>query len=145
MNKNPGPLSPRMASVQADRLHSVVGDLATAFARAKQAYIKEFPLCPRPIVTCGWRSNEEQARLYQQGRTTPGPIVTHAQAGQSKHNKSPSEALDIGFLDEDLELDWTAQQFREFARLMKAENELIIWGGDWPGKKRDRPHFQLGR
>ena len=38
------------------------------------------------IVTCTYRSNEEQAELYAQGRTKPGRIVTNARPGQSKHN-----------------------------------------------------------
>jgi peptidoglycan LD-endopeptidase CwlK len=38
------------------------------------------------IVTCTWRSPEEQEALYAQGRTRPGKIVTNARAGQSAHN-----------------------------------------------------------
>lgn len=40
----------------------------------------------RLLVYCGLRSNEEQDRLYAQGRTAGGKIVTHAKAGQSFHN-----------------------------------------------------------
>ena len=38
------------------------------------------------LVTCSLRSNEDQAVLYAQGRTTPGNIVTNARPGQSAHN-----------------------------------------------------------
>ena len=38
------------------------------------------------IVTCTYRSFAEQNTLYEQGRTTPGAIVTNAQGGQSAHN-----------------------------------------------------------
>lgn len=38
------------------------------------------------LLICTYRSNEEQARIYAQGRTTPGRIVTRAKPGQSKHN-----------------------------------------------------------
>lgn len=38
------------------------------------------------LITCTFRSNEEQARLYAQGRTTPGAKVTNAKPGQSMHN-----------------------------------------------------------
>ncbi len=38
------------------------------------------------LVTCTYRSLSEQAALYAQGRTKPGPIVTRAQPGQSAHN-----------------------------------------------------------
>jgi hypothetical protein len=36
--------------------------------------------------TLGTRTFAEQAKLYFQGRTTPGPIVTNAPAGSSLHN-----------------------------------------------------------
>lgn len=38
------------------------------------------------LVYCTLRTLEEQTRLYEQGRTTPGPIVTYAKAGESAHN-----------------------------------------------------------
>lgn len=38
------------------------------------------------LITCTWRSGEEQEALYAQGRTKPGKIVTNARAGQSAHN-----------------------------------------------------------
>ena len=41
---------------------------------------------PVPIVIVqSFRSAAEQARLYAQGRTAPGPIVTHAKPGTSYH------------------------------------------------------------
>lgn len=54
------------------------------------------------VVICTYRSEEEQARLYAQGRTAPGRIVTNAKPGKSKHNvtlpgtKTPAaEAYDV--------------------------------------------------
>lgn len=53
------------------------------------------------LVTCTYRSNDEQARLYAQGRTAPGRIVTRAKPGKSKHNvvdvqgKPHAEAFDV--------------------------------------------------
>jgi peptidoglycan LD-endopeptidase CwlK len=38
------------------------------------------------LVTCTLRSVEEQAELYEQGRTKPGPKVTNAKPGSSAHN-----------------------------------------------------------
>lgn len=38
------------------------------------------------FATFGMRTFAEQAKIYFQGRTTPGPIVTNAQAGMSCHN-----------------------------------------------------------
>lgn len=143
MSNNPGPLPLKMAQNEAIRLSQLQHELAVAYAAAKQLYISKFPDCPRPYITCGYRSNEEQARLYAQGRTTPGQIVTHAKPGTSKHNSNPSAAFDVGFVDATLELDWTNQQFREFAALVKAQNSRIVWGGNFKSFK-DLPHFQLG-
>jgi len=53
------------------------------------------------IITCTFRSPEEQNRLYGQGRTSPGAIVTNAKGGQSAHNymlpngKFASKAYDV--------------------------------------------------
>ena len=38
------------------------------------------------IVTCTSRTDAEQAALYAQGRTAPGPRVTNAKPGTSAHN-----------------------------------------------------------
>ncbi len=38
------------------------------------------------LVTCTYRSNQEQEDLYAIGRTKPGRRVTNARAGQSPHN-----------------------------------------------------------
>lgn len=57
--------------------------------------------CITFITTCTYRSDAEQAALYAQGRTAPGPIVTNAKPGHSKHNikgadgRPASEAFDI--------------------------------------------------
>ena len=40
----------------------------------------------RTIVTSGRRTIAEQDKLYAQGRTAPGNIVTKAKGGQSPHN-----------------------------------------------------------
>lgn len=53
------------------------------------------------LVTCTFRSDEEQAKLYAQGRTAPGRIVTNAKPGKSKHNRTTpqgdpaAEAYDV--------------------------------------------------
>ncbi len=38
------------------------------------------------IITSTYRDADSQTALYNQGRTTPGNIVTNAKAGQSFHN-----------------------------------------------------------
>lgn len=79
----------------------------------------------------GYRPNERQAELYAQGRTTPGPIVTNAKPGQSKHNVFPSCAVD---------LESATPGGLAFAGKMAAAVGLE-WGGSWKSLV-DPPHFQ---
>lgn len=57
-------------------------------------------------IIFGYRSEEEQARLYARGRTVPGDVVTWAPPGRSKHNREPSEAVDIAPWPIDWEDTW---------------------------------------
>lgn len=99
------------------------------------------------VVTGGFRSKEEQNRLYEQGRSTAGNIVTNAKGGQSYHNfglafdfaiKKPSGAI-IWDMDYDGngngKSDWL-----EVASLAKGIG--FTWGGDW-SKFPDYPHLQM--
>lgn len=107
-------------------------------------------------VVYGHRSNEEQAALYAQGRTTPGPIVTWAKPGESKHNTSPSLAVDVApFFNEIKGLDWNDEA--AFARLAgfiqgvaATKGIKVRWGGDFDSdgrtkdeRKTDFPHLEL--
>lgn len=90
------------------------------------------------VKTSGYRSFKEQDALYAQGRTKPGKIVTYAVAGSSYHNYGLAQ--DVAFLVNgkvswDEKMPWN---------LLGKEGKLfgLEWGGDWKGKKRDRPHFQ---
>ncbi|OGX86373.1 M15 family metallopeptidase [Hymenobacter glacialis] len=99
-------------------------------------------LTGRPIITECYRSPERQEELYKQGRSKPGPIVTYKRGGESKHNKLPTPALDVAFILPDGEVSWSGLLLSKFARLMKAADARVRWGGDWPGFK-DRPHFEV--
>jgi len=62
------------------QLHPQVQELCNQFiAKCKEQGIKV-------IITSTYRDNEAQTKLYNQGRTTPGKVVTDAKAGQSMHN-----------------------------------------------------------
>ena len=50
-------------------------------------------------IISGTRTYAEQDVLYQQGRTTPGPIVTNAPPGYSNHNFGI--AFDLGIFNAD--------------------------------------------
>ena len=88
------------------------------------------------IVTDTFRSFAEQDKLYAQGRTSPGAIVTHARAGQSFHNVR--RAVDICFKDERGKPVWNGpwDLYGETGR-----EAGLVWGGDWHSLK-DKPHVE---
>ena len=91
------------------------------------------------LVTQGLRTWEEQDRLYAQGRTAPGDVVTKAKGGQSYHNFGL--AFDIVVLDAIGKADWDTSHpgWAQAGALGKSAG--LEWGGDWKGFK-DLPHFQ---
>lgn len=68
-----------MASRSLDDLLPIVAAKARAHIAACKAEGIDL------LVTCTYRDPAEQARLYAQGRTAPGKIVTNAKPGQSFH------------------------------------------------------------
>jgi peptidoglycan LD-endopeptidase CwlK len=116
--------------------------LTEAYNYAETEFVKRHPDKAVPLLTCTYRSNEEQTKLYNQGRTTKGKIVTHAKAGESPHNFKPSFAFDIGFSKGKV-MDWNSTLFTLFAGILKERYiETVTWGGDFKEFK-DRPHFEL--
>ena len=132
------------AKVQAARLAQAIPSLRAAYEQALARWVGDpvLRLAGLPIVTECYRSPERQNELYAQGRSKPGPIVTYKRGGESKHNKLPTPALDVAFLLADGEVSWSGLLLSKFARLMKAADARVRWGGDWPGFK-DRPHFEV--
>lgn len=113
----------------------------------KKAYLKaeaEFNSknTTKVFLTATHRSNEEQERLYAQGRTTAGKIVTNARAGQSKHNRKPSDAFDIAFRKPSGRLDWSNRNFITFNQIISRIEPRIKWGGNFKSIK-DLPHFEI--
>ena len=96
-------------------------------------------------VIGGYRSIEEQQRLFCQGRNIPecrglykpGPIVTNARGGYSSHNFGI--AFDIGIFQGSRYLP-ESPKYNEVGQIGKSIG--LEWGGDWTAIK-DRPHFQL--
>lgn len=119
-------------------LHS---ELVTAYEAACIKFKELYPNDPQPFLTYTYRSDEEQTRLYAQGRTVKGAIVTNAKAGESPHNFNPSFAFDIAFVTMGRKLSWDKKLFKKFADIVKEIAPSIEWGGDW--KFLDVPHFQL--
>jgi peptidoglycan L-alanyl-D-glutamate endopeptidase CwlK len=99
------------------------------------------------VVTEGFRSVDEQNRLYQQGRTTSGNIVTNAKGGESYHNyglaidfalKTPS-----GNVIWDRQYDGNRNGKADWSEVVEMAKSLgFQWGGDWVQFK-DYPHLQM--
>lgn len=99
------------------------------------------------ILTCTYRSGDEQNRLFAQGRTRPGAIVTRARAGQSAHNftvngKPAAKAFDIVIMVNG-KPEWTGKH----PNWKKAGEIGMRLGLNWYGRPgapfREMPHFQL--
>lgn len=90
----------------------------------------------------GNRTWEEQAKIYAQGRTAPGKVVTNAKPGYSNHNYGI--AVDMGVFKAGKYLDASspseAEAFHRKAAQI-AEKYNIEWGGSWSSFK-DYPHFE---
>lgn len=88
----------------------------------------------------GTRSYQEQDRLYAQGRTAAGRVVTKARGGYSNHNFGV--ALDLGI--------FVGARYEEGDRLYRklheacGEPEGFLWGGGWKSMP-DTPHYQLAK
>lgn len=97
------------------------------------------------ILTCTWRSIEEQARLYAQGRTTPGLIVTwvNGTTKKSNHNYYPARAFDVAvnIAPEGSKplVSWDDALYLPLAEICPLLG--LISGASW--KKRDMPHVEM--
>ena len=84
----------------------------------------------------GHRGEEAQMLAYQEGKS-------HAKWGQSKHNSSPSKAVDVA----PYPVDWNdIERFKQFGQFVKGlaigMGISIRWGGDFHNL-HDYPHFEL--
>lgn len=128
------------------KLEGVHPNLVGVVRRAIEITTQDF------TVLEGVRTPERQAKLYAQGRSEPGSIVTWTL--NSRHFKKPDGfgyAVDLV----PFPVDWkTPTKFDSIAHAMfQAAEELgvvIRWGADWdkdgsPREKgeSDSPHFEL--
>lgn len=104
------------------------------------------------FITCSYRSPEEQHCLFIQphdhkDNDGDGKIdeadefVTNADSGQSKHNKLPSDAIDLCFKTRDNKLNWNPLLYKEFYELMLKFDHKLKWGGIF--KKKDYCHVEI--
>jgi peptidoglycan L-alanyl-D-glutamate endopeptidase CwlK len=94
------------------------------------------------LITSTYRSKEEQAALYAQGRTKPGAIVTNARPGDSYHNWRC--AFDVVPLRNGKPVWSTSGPDGDLWRKIGEMGEAVglEWAGRWTGKLREMAHFQ---
>jgi peptidoglycan L-alanyl-D-glutamate endopeptidase CwlK len=81
------------------------------------------------VPTCTLRDREYQEKLYAQGRTAPGKIVTNARPGDSIHEYAC--AMDYVVQVEGVN-DWGfLPYYHDCGRV--AQSLGLVWGGDWNG------------
>ena len=90
------------------------------------------------LITDGFRTQSEQDRLYNQGRTTAGIVVTNVKWPDSAHNWGV--AVDFCRNVKGREYDDSDNFFEKVAMIGKKLG--LEWGGDW-NKFVDKPHLQL--
>ncbi len=122
-----------------------IGKLQLLHPKIRQSAIAAYneavqatPAGVHPVIDQTYRSFEESDKLYQQGRTTPGPKVTNASAGESYHNYflAADFHLQINGKDVwDVNHDWMT-----VVNIFKKHG--FVWGGDWNSFK-DYPHFEM--
>ena len=122
-------------------LHPIVAEKVEMLI--EQAAEKEIAI----LITDDYRSFEEQDRLYDKGRRTPGNVVTHAEGGESYHNYGLAVdfALQLGHGNVvwDIEYDGNGNGQSDWFEVAEIAKELgFQWGGDWRGFK-DYPHLQM--
>lgn len=100
----------------------------------------------KPRITFGLRTMAEQQALYNQGRTTPGNIVTNAKPGASYHNWGL--AIDFALIVDGKTVSWDINKDFDGDHLSDWMEVVNIfkkagweWGGNWASLK-DYPHLQ---
>lgn len=92
------------------------------------------------IVTQGLRTPQEQAALYAQGRTAPGPIVTYT----TKSHHLTGHAVDLCILIGGKAI-WKVEFYQKLAEIyLQAAKNIgipVVWGGTFPSPDSD--HFEL--
>ena len=122
-----------MADRNLDHLHPKVA------AAAKAAISECNALGLKLLVTCTHRTGAEQAALFAQGRTTPGPKVTFARPGESLHQYGM--ALDLyPMVNGKPEFSGKHPNWEKIAAVFKKHG--FEWGFDWK-KFKEKPHFQM--
>lgn len=85
------------------------------------------------LIYCTRRSALEQSRLYAQGRTAPGVIVTNAKAGESFHQYGLAwDAVPLAYSAPDVpKLDWSPFTTKENEPLFRSTGNIQLLDWRW--------------
>lgn len=122
-------------------LHPIV------LAKTKELVAESAKLGIDMLITDDFRSHDDQDKLYEQGRSSKGPVVTHARGGQSYHNYGLAVDFALrtkkGQVIWDMEYDGNRNGKADWLEVAEIAKGLgFSWGGDWKGFK-DYPHLQM--
>lgn len=117
---------------------NIISKLQPVFQeQAAQLILRGLRAGLRPEIVEGYRTQERQNELYEQGRSQSGQVVTKTK--KSMHTQGL--AIDIAQLDENGNITYDASPgfWEEMGAIGKSLG--MIWGGDWKSIQ-DKPHFQ---
>lgn len=129
-----------MASRSLNDLHPALKPLAEEFLKNCSSDGLDI------LITCTFRSPQEQNSLYEQGRTKPGRIVTNAKGGESAHNfildgKPAAKAFDfVPMIDGKPEWHGNDPSWNQAGEI--GEKLGLEWAGRWV-KFKELAHMQL--
>ncbi|MDQ0201215.1 peptidoglycan-binding protein [Neobacillus ginsengisoli] len=130
---NPHPqdtIEKRPSSNDLNSLHPHVAMLAKRFLELTRTHNIDVR------ITTAFRSWDESDRLFAQGRTTPGPIVSNARGGDSYHNWGL--AFDAALIEN----GQISNDIRKYFTMGHLGEQLgLKWGGTFKSIV-DYPHFQ---
>ena len=95
--------------------------------------------CPIGIGEC-FRTVQDQNRLYDQGRTKPGPVVTNAPGSTYRSMHQWGVAFDVYRKDGKGAYNESGNYFQRVGAIGRSLG--LEWGGDWKSIV-DKLHFQL--
>lgn len=122
------------------QIHTLHPKLRNIALQAYNEAVKATPAGVHPVITQGYRTFAESEKLYAQGRTVPGEIVTNAQAGSSYHNYGL--AIDFALMIDGKTI-WN-EKHPSWATVVNIfKKHGFTWGGDFAGSFKDYPHLEM--
>lgn len=130
--------------VQLQLLHPKIREVATL---AYNEAVKATPAGVHPYIDQTYRTFSQSEVLYNQGRTTPGEIVTWALPGHSWHNWGLALDFHLQVNGKDVWPDDPRNDVNWMIVVNIFKSHGFNWGGDFPPVKgkaeTDYPHLEL--